>query len=80
MGTRGPSGPWPSPTLLQLRRQLQPPQGVVPHVFEHAADGAERVAPGAIEALLPIGAGFDQASLQQRAQLERDRAKRYVQR
>src|SRR5437763_1537908 len=56
---------------FQLRRQLQPPQRVVPHPLEHCGDGAERVAARAVEALLLVGARVDQPRARERAELQR---------
>jgi hypothetical protein len=58
--------------------QLQPPQRVVPHPLERVGDVAEPIAIRAVPAFASFRADLHGARLDERAQLERDRAERYV--
>src|ERR1043166_7422559 len=64
----------PAPRLLQLRRELQLPQRVVPHPLENLAYRTRRLRLRAIEAVAVLGAGADESRLGQRSQVEGDGA------
>ena len=60
--------------LFELGQHLETPQGVAPHLFQHPAHRAQRLAPGAIDPLPAVHAHVDQAGLGQRAQVHGHRA------
>ena len=64
--------------MFQFRLELQPPQRVLPHVFQRRADRPQRVAPGAIKAMPVLAAAFDESRSRERLQLERHGPERDV--
>jgi hypothetical protein len=62
--------------LFEFCRHFQSPQCVVPHPFEHCADRAKRLAPGAISTMAAVGADVDESRSGEVSELERHRAKR----
>ena len=62
----------------KLRRQLQPPQRIVPHAFERRAHRTQGGAARSIEPLRLFRSAVDQACLRERPQLQRDRPERDV--
>src|SRR6266540_4859912 len=61
--------------LLQFGHELQLPQRVVPHPFEHRADGPERLTTRLVEAVLFVGARVDESRLRECSQLQGHGAK-----
>lgn len=64
--------------MFELRLQLQPPERVIPHPLERGPDGAERVAPGAIEPVPVLAPLLDEPGPCERLELKRDGAERHV--
>jgi hypothetical protein len=64
--------------LLELGRQLQPPERVIPHALQHPSDRTERVPTRPIEALGLVGAALDQSGVDQRPKLQRDGAEGHI--
>ncbi len=67
-----------SPRLFELRLQLQPPEGVFPHSFEHPADRPECVPACAVEPVTAFRADVHQTCFDQSAQLEGHGAESHV--
>lgn len=71
-GTRAASG------LLQLRLQLEAPQRIVPHAFEHLTDRSQCFSSGSVEAIPPFGPDIDETSRREAPELQRHGPERHV--
>jgi hypothetical protein len=58
--------------LLEFGGEFEFPQRVVPHLFEDAGGGSEGFAVGAVITIALFNAGFDEAGVKERSELERD--------
>src|SRR5690242_15624655 len=72
------SAAWAPPRFFELRRDLQPPQGVVPHPFEHAGEWPQCLRVGAVEAMAVLSTHRYHASFCERPQVQRYRTERDV--
>ena len=71
-GTRAASG------LLQLRLQLEAPQRIVPHAFEHLTDRSQCFSSGSVETIPPFGSYINESSRREATKLQRHGPERHV--
>lgn len=70
--TRAASG------LLQLCLQLEAPQRIVPHTFEHLTDWSQRFSSGSVKAIPTFSPDIDEASRREAPELQRHGTESHV--